>query len=252
MYPFTDGAKSFGDAIFRRLLAIVIFLVSAGGILYLSAVLMAKKDVSFEGAKDIFNVVVPLFGTWVGTLLAFYFARENFEIANQNVRELVAQVHPEQKGPQTQVRQMMKPRSVIKSIALKSSESEANVKLEEILKLTESGSTRVPIFDAAGIVKCMIHANTIHNFEKSILPNKLERAMLLSDFMKQAINGNPIEALVTAMAFVRTDADMADALAAMTKVPGCQDVFVTANGKANEAVLGWLTNTDITQALNIR
>jgi hypothetical protein len=36
---------------------------------------------------------------------------------------------------------------------------------------------------------------------------------------------------------------MDQALAAMNAVAGCQDVFVTTDGTADSAVVGWLTNT---------
>jgi len=44
-------------------------------------------------------------------------------------------------------------------------------------------------------------------------------------------------------AVVDRSADMDQALAAMNAIPGCQDVFVTTDGTANGAVVGWLTNT---------
>jgi hypothetical protein len=31
----------------------------------------------------------------------------------------------------------------------------------------------------------------------------------------------------------------------MKRIEECQDVFVTTNGRAEEPVLGWLTNADI-------
>jgi hypothetical protein len=46
-------------------------------------------------------------------------------------------------------------------------------------------------------------------------------------------------------AFVRVDANLADAKDAMDKMKGSQDVFVTQSGGEREPVLGWLTNVDI-------
>src|SRR5438093_971982 len=34
----------------------------------------------------VFTSVLPLFGTWVGTVLAFYFARENLQSATESVQ----------------------------------------------------------------------------------------------------------------------------------------------------------------------
>jgi hypothetical protein len=38
----------------------------------------------------VFAAVVPLIGTWVGTLLAYNFSRENFEAASQATKDTYA------------------------------------------------------------------------------------------------------------------------------------------------------------------
>ena len=43
-------------------------------------------------------------------------------------------------------------------------------------------------------------------------------------------------------AVVGRSVDMDHALVAMNAIPGCQDVFVTADGTSDSAVVGWLTN----------
>src|SRR3954467_1354257 len=43
-------------------------------------------------SRTAFNTLIPLFGTWVGTVLAFYFASKNFEAASKSTRELVDQL----------------------------------------------------------------------------------------------------------------------------------------------------------------
>ena len=51
----------------------------------------------------------------------------------------------------------------------------------------------------------------------------------------------------TTLAVVGPDADMDTTLAAMDAVAGCQDVFVTEDGTADTAVIGWVTNTMFTR-----
>ena len=51
----------------------------------------------------------------------------------------------------------------------------------------------------------------------------------------------------TTLAVVGPDADMDTTLAAMNAVAGCQDVFVTEDGTADSAVIGWVTNTMFTR-----
>lgn len=58
-------------------------------------------------SMTIFNMVLPVFSSWVGTILAFYFGRENFDIAstqvseaNRRLQEVVGTLSPEQRGSQ--------------------------------------------------------------------------------------------------------------------------------------------------------
>jgi branched-subunit amino acid permease len=72
--------------------AILIFCVAAIGIVLLG-VLAVKKDKS--NAMTFFHVVLPVFASWVGTILAFYYGRENFESANTQIREIIRKLTPE-------------------------------------------------------------------------------------------------------------------------------------------------------------
>ena len=61
------------------------------------------------------------------------------------------------------------------------------------------------------------------------------------------LGGSPSAAMFGhTFAVVDRSVDMDHALAAMNAIPGCQDVFVTADGTADSAVVGWLTNTMFT------
>lgn len=60
-----------------------------------------------KNSMTIFNMVLPVFSSWVGTILAFYFGRESFDIAstqvseaNRRLQEVVGTLSPEQRGSQ--------------------------------------------------------------------------------------------------------------------------------------------------------
>lgn len=38
-----------------------------------------------EGLTYVYSVILPLIGTWMGTILAYYFSKDNFEAANKSV-----------------------------------------------------------------------------------------------------------------------------------------------------------------------
>ena len=57
--------------------------------------------------------------------------------------------------------------------------------------------------------------------------------------------------MVDSLAFVSMQSLLADAKQAMEKIKGCQDVFVTENGKQSQPVKGWLTNVDIAKNIKV-
>jgi hypothetical protein len=54
----------------------------------------SKIDTLLPG---VFNTVLPVIATWVGTVLAFYFGSENFRQAAESTREALGQLAPENK-----------------------------------------------------------------------------------------------------------------------------------------------------------
>src|SRR3954451_14190864 len=78
------------DSWTRRWLAQGIVGVSVIGIVVISAVaiLAAGSGNRAEMSRLVFSSVLPLLGTWVGTVLAFYFARENLQAATDSTLAL--------------------------------------------------------------------------------------------------------------------------------------------------------------------
>jgi hypothetical protein len=77
------------DASTRKWLAAGIVGASIVGIVLSSAVaILAAADDRADTSRLLFSAVLPLLGTWVGTVLAFYFARENLEAAAESTLAL--------------------------------------------------------------------------------------------------------------------------------------------------------------------
>src|SRR5436309_3092423 len=77
------------DASTRKWLAGGIVAASIVGIVIASTVaLIAAGSNRPETSRLVFSSVLPLLGTWVGTVLAFYFARDNLEAATQSTLQL--------------------------------------------------------------------------------------------------------------------------------------------------------------------
>lgn len=78
-------------------------LIFSGLAITIMAVIAIVTDP--KNTMTIFNIVLPMFASWVGTILAFYFGRENFESASQQVqaatqqvREIAQALTPEQRA----------------------------------------------------------------------------------------------------------------------------------------------------------
>ena len=56
-----------------------------------------------------------------------------------------------------------------------------------------------------------------------------------------------VDLVEKSLGFVSVKATLGEAKATMEKTKNCQDVFVTENGKADEPIIGWLANTDISK-----
>ena len=107
---------------------------------------------------------------------------------------------------------------------------------------------RLPLLDENDRPKYMIHRSMIDQFiaRHALTPSagrnaaELTLADLLADVAKRTMFEN-------SFAVVGSRASLADATAAMAALPDCNDVFVTTGGSRDEAVLGLLTNVDITK-----
>lgn len=251
--PDSIERRGWLESNFKNQLAWTVFLVSAFGIL--AAAYIASKPESGAIAidkREIFHILVPLFGTWVGTILAFYFSKENFESANESVRRMAARLTPEQAMQQTSVRQAMKLRGAIKAIVIPADQSEDAVTLKDLREVFDKGNSRVPVFRAGDIAQCVVHDSTLAKFiaDKAMRdPGSVSDATTLTEMLAHRIGDADVKSIVRRIAFVGLNASLADARDAMLAVKGAQDVFVTRTGKPEEPVEGWLTNSDFAREL---
>jgi hypothetical protein len=152
----------------RNRLALGIPILSIVGVLGASTIVIvfATGQNRPEMTRLVFGSVLPLFGTWVGTVLAFYFARENFQAATESTIRLAGRV-----APATPVDQVMIPKAQIVSYDLERDQPPDTIKLADLHnRMTTSGKGRMPILDASGAVKYVVHDSTIATFASSREP----------------------------------------------------------------------------------
>jgi len=86
----SDTTPNHRDKIALKLITwsfILIFLISL-------AFFISTYNQPTESDK-MFNVIIPLLATWIGTVLAFYFGRENFEAASKQYKSIINQLTPD-------------------------------------------------------------------------------------------------------------------------------------------------------------
>jgi hypothetical protein len=224
----------------RQRIAGLIVGLSIGGIALASAISIAfaTNDTRPEMARLVFASVLPLLGTWVGTVLAFYFARENLQAATDTTIRLAGIA-----DTTTPVSDVMIPRSQISAHKLNTGENAGTLTLGDLQnEMSIAHVRRIPILTESDAVNLVLHDSTIAKFADSVGKKPSD---LLDETMHDLLAVPDLRSQVQAIGYVGPKADLGGARAAMGSVRGCNDVFVTEHGRSTDPVLGWLTNTQL-------
>jgi hypothetical protein len=154
-----DGRESGVQA--RAVIAALVVIVTIVALTILGAIAIASDKAT---AITLFNIMLPVMATWVGTVLAFYFGRENFESANKQVRATNAQlVQIAQRTQRELVRQpiteIMRPISAI-TYGLFS----ATVTIADLRAKFTDVVTRLPVLTSDLKPLYMIHASSVEKY----------------------------------------------------------------------------------------
>ncbi len=253
--------KFFND--FTNVLAYVVVVLAFCGILLLSYEVLKPSNtpVNLDTAKYVFAAILPLLGTWVGTVLAHYFQKENLAAATQSITSLASKVGGMDKLQSTPVKTVMiRPDRIDTLPDPLLDKKDEDIKLRELLTHLREGikRDRLPIFKdnkKSGPAERVLHRSTVEKFvsDKALAsaPPKPIPDLSLADLMADSQLGAVIRG---SFALVKSDDTLADAKNAMDKASAalgpagsCYDVFVTEAGKADESVIGWITNDIINE-----
>ena len=223
--------------------------ICAVGIVGISvaAIWLATTKNRGETTKLVFVSVLPLFGTWVGTVLAYYFAGKNLAAATASTAALsdVTRRLAGVMSKTTTVRDKMIPWERMRALDL-SEEQEQNLNslaLKTIWdKFTEIGFDRLPLVGPKRTVRAVVHRSLLDSYAATTgiaLPDGLTDAMTIASLTADQ------QRLLKAFAIVTASATLGEARDRMRAVPDCKDVFVTETGKETDPVVGWLTNSDL-------
>jgi hypothetical protein len=231
---------------------ISIFIVVAGFVVITAlagiAIFVGKSDPS-----SILNIVLPVFATWVGTVIAFYFGKENFDAAsaqiqktNEKVNSLLAKDTSRDKTKKP-VSDLMKKIDEITCYVIPKGKTEKDITLAEIRQKfnEDDGITRLPILDSDKNPEYMIHASRIDQY---IAGGKKETDFL-DIFLDDRKKAGYEFGLNTGFIVVSESETIGDAKLLLDKISSCQDIFVTKKGTNQEPLTGWISNIRLTRYL---
>lgn len=197
-----------------------------------------------QTSQLVFNSLLPLLGTWVGTVLAYYFSRKNFESASHSVERMVT-LTAEQKLGQLSVEKEMLRLPEISLYQIPPGKSAEDVPVTDLLARLGGKITRIPIVDENGVVLYILHQSGLYRFLalQALAGKTPEEINQLT--LQDLVDDAELKNWVTNIAFVSEKATVADAKTRMEQQTGCQDLIVTSSGRKTEPMLGWMTNVDI-------
>lgn len=247
-----DPQTSEAEAIARSKIGrqVTYFALAVTALLSITAILVATNvtndlEKRFMFVKDILTIVLPLVGTWVGTVLAFYFSRENFVAAARQTADLVRQLTPEQRLQGVPVTEAMldMSASTTTKLVLSTAEDAEKVKLKtDVIDtlLEKQNRNRLPIVDSAGRVLFVVHRSFIDKF----LVKRAETAgkSLADATLKDLLAETDLKMIFQSFATLGKDAKLIAVKRAMDGNPNCSDAFVTEDGTKGSRALGWITN----------
>ncbi len=256
------------DAAIRSRIAPIVLAIGSAAIIVLALALILefsslsmqnktlqdKIDVVLSG---VFNSVLPVFATWVGTVIAFYFTNESYRAAAQSTRESFSAGQERLKA--TPVKAAMLPLARMVAYKLPQGGSLETIPLKDVdAKYAAQGAnndrvSRLAFLDADGKFVAVMHrsiwmellAGNLRTNPQLLQENGAVGLLIAANVAAATPPRTYADFIKNTVAFVGVDQSLADAKTAMEAVKGAQDVMVTQSGAANAAVIGWIMNTDI-------
>lgn len=223
-----------------RLALVVISLAAVILVLLVTlAVFTTEPGNRTDTAKDVLNAVLPLIASWVGTVLAYYYSRENLTAATRSATELAQQLSGAEKLQVLRVRDTMIPADRIDTMKVADTTS-----LTEVVQfLHKRGRQRLPVLNDRGAIRFIVHLSTINSFISQVaLEGRPIAALTFGDLVSEPARA---ELLRSSFGTVSEGATLAEAKAALEQGRDREDVFVTRSGGRDEPVLGWITDNDL-------
>jgi len=236
-------------------MSIVLFTFVLVIILIYSAFGFVKegKDI-FSNAKDILGLILPMIGTWMGTVLAFYFSRENFEAASKSMQQTITKLTGEEKLRSTKTKDAMINVEKIKH-PFSGDKTIDTLTLKDLMKfLDQKDVNRLVVLDGKK-AKYVLHKSLIDSFVIDQVLNNNQTAEDVGNLTipQMYVKGNQDlkNKMDKGLEFINQEATLFEVQQRMNANQNCQDVFITSSGKPDEEVVGWVTNVIISDNIKV-
>ncbi|HPS72513.1 MAG TPA: hypothetical protein PLM70_09680 [Bacteroidales bacterium] len=207
-------------------------------VLLISIFVKKDNDMSFIG-----QTLLPLWATWVGTILAFYFGKSNFEAATKSYQDIIKSLTPEEKMASIKVQNVMIPYNKISFLKYEESLTKKIVDIIHDSNFKEYN--RFAFINDNKILQYMIHRISFTNFlTEEAIKGKNVTEITFQDFITESKKSNN-ETCLKESGFISISANLLDAKVKMDSIKDCKDVFVTTTGSETEPILGLITNNTI-------
>lgn len=236
-----DNSKATNGWQSRNYLAYVILGLS---IIAMTLLAWTAIDVDRKNALTILNIVLPVVASWVGTIIAFYFGRENFEAANLQVSRLIGKLTPEERA-KSQVTDIMRSFADIVHFKIPEGKNDSDVTIKELLAKFGGNVSRLPIVHSDASPKYILHTSSI---DKYLLSGGSENDTLAKFIDTQKSAGFQF-GLNKGFIVVPETSTIATAKGKLEQALSCQDIFITKGGTDKEPLLGWISNIRLSKYL---
>ncbi len=225
---------------FREILGLGVIAISVIILGVVGYKIVGNAKATTEDYQFVYSSILPLVGTWVGVVLAFYFGKENYEAASKRYENILNKLTPDVLD-NVAVSQIMISKKTM--VSRKWSELKDLTVKDVIDFLASINKSRLPILDDQGKVKYIIHESLLSKPQKKegVGVQAADTSVKMSAFA--TANESIIGQIITA----KETETLEKVRQLMSNTANCKDVFVESAGGE---LVGWLTDTLILRYIN--
>lgn len=187
------------------------------------------------------NALLPVMGAWIGALIAFYFARDNYIAATESAKVLLGDRTPQLETIAAGDAMIKLPQMEV----VRTPEEDAKPVKGQILdRFVAKGLSRLPVLTTGNKPKGVVHDSVVQQF---LIEQPANAAPTLAHMLADQ---KVAKRLAESAAYVAATATLKDVKAAMDRrsketSSSCRDVLVTTTGDDKGEVVGYISDMDL-------